>query len=102
MASYGFHPEALAEYYDAANYYLEHASSIITAAFIAEVEAAISKVLANPQTWRVVDAPNIRRCLLNRFPYALYYRWEPEHKRVSIYAVMHLRRQPSYWRHRVS
>ncbi len=102
MATYGFHPEALAEYHDAANYLLEHASSLIAAAFIAEVETAISKVLDNPETWRVVDSPNIRRFLLNQFPYAIYYRWETERNRVAIYAVMHLHREPGYWKHRIA
>lgn len=102
MATYGFHPEALAEYQDAAHYLLEHASALIAAAFIAEVETAISKVLASPETWRVVETPNIRRYLVNRFPYALYYRWETERDRVAIYAVMHLRREPGYWRRRLT
>jgi len=33
MRTYGFHPEALAEYHDAANFYLEQASPFIAAAF---------------------------------------------------------------------
>jgi toxin ParE1/3/4 len=102
MATYGFHPEALAEYHDAANYLLEHASPLIAAAFIAEVETSISKVLVNPETWRVVEAPTIRRYLIRRFPYALYYRWETQHSRVAIYAIMHLRREPGYWKHRIA
>jgi plasmid stabilization system protein ParE len=101
MATYGFHPEALAEYHDAASYLLERTSPLIAAAFIAEVETAISRVLVNPETWRVVETPNIRRYLLNRFPYALYYRWETERNRVAVYAVMHLQRQPGYWRRRL-
>jgi toxin ParE1/3/4 len=102
MATYGFHPEALAEYSEAANFYLEHASALIAASFIAEVEMSISNVLVNPETWRVVEAPSIRRYLMHRFPYALYYRWESQHNRVAIYALMHLRREPGYWKHRIA
>jgi toxin ParE1/3/4 len=102
MASYGFHPEALAEYENATAYYLEHGSPMVAAAFVAEVETAIQTVLASPETWRIVDQPNLRRYLLSRFPYALYYRWEPHQERVSIYAVMHFRRRPGYWRDRLS
>jgi toxin ParE1/3/4 len=102
MATYGFHPEALAEYSEAANFYLEHASALIAASFVAEVETSISKVLVNPETWRVVEPPSIRHYLMHRFPYALYYRWESQHNRVAIYAVMHLRREPGYWKHRIA
>lgn len=102
MATYGFHPEALAEYDDAANFYFDHASPLIAASFITEVETSISRVLVNPKTWRVVDAPGIRRYLMHRFPYALYYRWESQHNRIAIYAVMHLRRKPGYWKNRIA
>jgi plasmid stabilization system protein ParE len=101
MVTYGFHPEALAEYNDAANFYFEDASPLIAASFVAEVEAAISKVLVTPKIWRVVEPPDVRRYLIHRFPYALYYRWESHHNRVAVYAIMHLRREPGYWKHRI-
>lgn len=102
MRTYGFHPEALAEYQDAANFYGEQASPLIAASFVAEVEMAIARVLLNPETWPELEAPGIRRYLIHRFPYALYYRLESRHNRVAIYAVMHLRREPGYWRHRIA
>ena len=40
MASYGFHLEAAEEYLAATHYYLQHASELISAAFVAEVEVA--------------------------------------------------------------
>ena len=101
MTSYGFHPGALMDCEDATRYYLEQASPMVAAAFVAAVEAAIQAVCASPMTWRAVDELGVRRYLLRRFPYALYYRWDEERDRVSIYAVMHLRRRPGYWRHRL-
>lgn len=101
MASYGFHSEAAKEYLAATQYYLDHASPLVAAAFVAEVEAAIQTLLASPTTWAVIEEPQIRRYLLKHFPYSTYYRWEPERDRVSIYAVMHFSRRPSYWRDRV-
>jgi plasmid stabilization system protein ParE len=68
MRTYGFHPEALAEYHDAANFYLEQASPLIAASFLAEVETSVLKILGNPETWRVVEAPGIWRYLIHRFP----------------------------------
>ena len=102
MGTYGFHPEALAEYDEAAKFYLEHASVLIAASFVAEVETSIAKILLKPEIWRAVEAPGIRRYLIHRFPYALYYRWESETSRVVIYAVMHLSRKPGYWKQRTA
>ena len=69
MASYGFHPEAAEEYFAAAQYYLEHASELIAAAFVGEVEAGIQTLCAAPTQWPLVEEPQIRRFLLTRFPY---------------------------------
>ena len=102
MASYAFHSEAADEYLAATQYYLDQASPLVAAAFVAELEAAVRTVLASPTTWPVVDEPQVRRYLLRRFPYSLYYRWEPKEDRVSIYAVMHFSRLPGYWSHRLS
>jgi toxin ParE1/3/4 len=101
MASYGFHSEAAEEYLVATQYYVEHASPLIAAAFVAEVEAAIQTLRANPTQWAVIDEPQIRRYLVTRFPYSIYYRWEVDKDRVTIYAVMHTSRRPNYWRERV-
>ena len=102
MASYDFHSEAADEYLAATRYYLDKASPSVAAAFVAEIEAAIQTVLASPTTWPVIEEPQIRRYLLTRFPYSLYYRWEEEQERVSIYAVMHFSQLPGYWSHRVA
>ena len=37
----------------------------------------------------------IRRCLFNRFPYALYY--GIIEGRILVVAIAHLRRKPGYW-----
>lgn len=101
MASYGFHPDAAEEYLAAAQYYLEHASEVIAAAFVVEVEAAIQRLRAAPTESAIVEEPQIRRFLLTRFPYSIYYHYEQVGDRVSIYAVMHTSRRPGYWRHRL-
>jgi len=100
-ASYSFHPEALFEYAGAANYYLSEASARAAEQFIAALESAIASLLAAPERWRVVEAPEIRRYVFVHFPFVIYYRWEPRHERVTIYAVMHCSREPGYWHHRI-
>jgi len=100
-ASYGFHPEALFEYEEAVNYYLREASAGVAEEFVTAIEAAIVSLLAAPERWRVVEEHEIRRYIFIHFPFVIYYRWEPRHERVTIYAVMHCSREPSYWHHRI-
>lgn len=98
---YGFHPEALFEFAEATNYYLHEASARVAESFIASVESAIATLLDDPTRWRIVEEPEIRRYILSRFPFVIYYRWEPRDERVTIYAVMHCSREPGYWHHRI-
>ena len=100
-ASYSFHPEALFEYAEATNYYLHEASERVADRFVVGVESAVATLVAAPTRWRVVEEPEIRRYVFSRFPFVIYYRWEPQYERVTIYAVMHCSREPGYWRHRI-
>lgn len=54
MASYGFHSEAAREYLAATRYYLNHASPLVAATFVAEVEDAIKILITSPATWPVI------------------------------------------------
>lgn len=101
MASYGFHSEAAEEYLAATQYYVEHTTPLIAAAFIAEVESAVKTISSAPTRWPAIEDQQIRRYLLTRFPYSLYYRYEPNNDRVTVYAVMHTSRRPGYWRNRI-
>ena len=100
-ASYSFHPEALFEYAEATHYYLGATSSRVAEKFVTAVESAVATLVVAPTRWRVVEDPEIRRCVLSRFPFVVYYRWEPQPERVTIYAVMHCSREPGYWRRRI-
>jgi toxin ParE1/3/4 len=68
------------------------------AARLEYLEAAIDRILQNPNAWRVI-AQDVRRCLTHTFPYGILYTIEPES--ILIVAVMHLHRQPGYWRDRI-
>jgi plasmid stabilization system protein ParE len=99
--SYSFHPEALLEYAEATNYYLREASLRVAERFVTAVESAVVALVAAPTRWRVVEAPEIRRYVFGRFPFVIYYRWEPQNERVIIYAIMHCSRELGYWRDRI-
>jgi plasmid stabilization system protein ParE len=92
-----FHPEALREYSEAASYY-KKISPGLGKAFVREVETSVRKILSGPETWRVVEE-DVRRYLLHRFPYGIYYTIEEEY--ILIIAVMHLSRKPGYWKSRI-
>jgi hypothetical protein len=51
-----------------------------------------------PFMWPEVDV-EVRRCLVHRFPYGVLYSIEPDG--IFILAVMHLNRDPDYWKHRL-
>jgi len=95
---YEFHPEAVAEYREAA-YYYAGCQDGLEFRFIAAVEHAIGQILEAPERFRIFEE-DIRRCLTRVFPYAILYTIEPDF--VLIIAVMHCRREPGYWRHRIS
>lgn len=101
MTRWGFHPDALLEYAEAAAYYLREASPNVAERFITAVEAGISAVLSTPDRWRVVGDPGVRRYALSSFPYLVYYQWLAELDQITIYAVMHSSRKPGYWKDRI-
>ncbi|MCA9473104.1 MAG: type II toxin-antitoxin system RelE/ParE family toxin [Nitrospira sp.] len=41
--------------------------------FRSEVYAAIDRILRNPRQYPIIEQ-NIRRCLVHRFPYSIYFR----------------------------
>ena len=94
--TYTFHPEALTEYLGAVDHYAG-IDPHLAEAFIDEVEAAVSRILAHPEAWSALEG-GVRRCLLKRFPFGVYYGVEGE--TVVVYAVMHMSRRPDYWRGR--
>ena len=92
------HPEAREEFLAAIDYYNE-AEPGLGMAFYTEVEAAIGLIENYPDLWTEIDN-NIRRCLVRRFPFAILYSKEAE--RLFIYAIMHTKREPNYWRNRLN
>jgi toxin ParE1/3/4 len=95
---YEFHPEALAEFKEAALYYAKRQPGL-ELRFIECVEDAVERIMAGPTRYRVF-ADDIRRCLTRVFPYGVLYTVERDF--ILIVAIMHLSRKPGYWRGRIS
>ena len=91
-----FVEEALDEFIAAGRYYNQQVPGLGDA-FVDEVEAGVRAILDGPEVWRVVE-DNVRRYLIRRFPYGIYYTIEED--LVVIWAVKHLHRDPDYWQHR--
>lgn len=95
---FDFHPEALAEYQQAAQYYAA-CQDDLDLRFINSIEHAIRRVVSHPGHHREIEA-DVRRCLTKVFPYAVLFTVEQDS--ILILAVMHCHREPGYWRNRLN
>ena len=57
--------------------------------FVDEVGRDIEVILRNPETWRIVQ-DDLRRYLIRRFPFGIYYTIEGQ--TIMIWSVRHLHR----------
>jgi len=97
--THGFEREALLEYGAAARYYAEQRTGL-GEEFIQAVETAIAIISQTPDRFQPVGE-GLRIFRMRRFPYCLFYRYQPEHNHTTIFAVMHNRRRPNYWKDRL-
>lgn len=91
-----FHPAVRGEIDDAHDWY-EQRRPGLGRDFLDEIERVLAEITANPARYGFVDA-GIREGLLNRFPYAIYYRVLAD--RIRVLAVYHTSRDPLGWQSR--
>jgi plasmid stabilization system protein ParE len=65
--------------------------------FMREVRAVFSMIGSNPEQFGRARG-EIRRALVRRFPYAVYFVLDPE--QISVIAWVHTRRNPRRWQSR--
>lgn len=65
--------------------------------FLDILEDALHRISRRPQMYPKVEG-DMHKCRLPRFPYGVIYRAKPEG--VEILAIMHMRREPGYWKAR--
>ena len=94
--SFEFHPEAEQDINDAVEHY-DRCSYGLGLDFTREVLVAIQNAEQHPWMWPVVE-DEIHRCLVHRFPYGILYRTTDDG--IFILAIMHLHRNPRYWKDR--
>ncbi len=66
-------------------------------AFLAELGAAYDRIAGGPLVYQDLRA-GIRRALLRRFPYAVYFAIESD--AIVVLAVLHVGRDPAEWQGR--
>jgi plasmid stabilization system protein ParE len=86
-----YHALARQEVIEATQYYAK-VQPELGEAFETEFAAAVERIAANPFQFEQVRQ-EIRRCILNRFPYSIYFRL-PDVETVRILVVKHHRRRP--------
>lgn len=91
-----FRRAARAEFIEAAEWYEERQAKL-GVQFIAEIGRCVGVAAEHPLIFGTVHH-DIRRVVVNRFPYSIYYR--PESSRIVVLAVFHASRDPSIWQHR--
>ncbi len=92
-----YHPDAEAELLKAVQFYEQRVSGL-GQRFLREFEAAIAAIEEAPERWQIMEG-EIRRYLMKRFPYGVYYRVEGEELRILV--VKHHSRHPDYWKYRL-
>jgi len=95
---YSFHPEAEDEFNEAITYY-EGCLDGLGFDLSLEAYTSIQNASDYPHMWPEVEE-EVHRCLVHRFPYGILYSIEPDG--IFILAVMHLNRDPDYWKHRLN
>ncbi|SMP47399.1 Plasmid stabilization system protein ParE [Desulfonatronum zhilinae] len=96
MKKVRFYPDAEIEMTEAAAYY-ETQQPDLGKRFLTAVQDAVNRVVVNPRLYPVVEL-DVRRCLTKTFPFGVLFRERPDE--IIVVAVMHLHRDPDYWKHR--
>ena len=86
-------PRALREIDEAFEWYRKRAEPA-AAAFLEELDSALAQIAAAPEQHHLVRG-RLRRVLLHRFPYGVYYKVFAN--AVSVVGVIHGHRHPRNW-----
>lgn len=90
-------PAAQEEFDEAVDWY-EQQSAGLGAEFISSVAEALDRISLTPEAYPTVF-PKMRRIVVRKFPYLIYYYVEPE--QIVIIAIFHSKREPKIWQSRV-
>lgn len=92
LAAYAVQDLAAAE-----QWYLDEAPHVL-ASFEEEIDRAFRLISERPKLYQVVES-TVRRALVRRFPFSVFYQILPEW--IEVIAVVHQSRDPRTWQRRV-
>lgn len=92
-----FLPEAKTELNEAIEYY-ELQVKGLGATFKSVAKSTIKRIATFPEAWSVVR-PDIRKCIMHKFPYNVLY--SINNDTILIIAITHHHRYPNHWSNRV-
>ena len=94
-----FEEEAAAELSAAVEWY-DHEREGLGIDLLLEVADALEAIGERPMAWPIVpDRAPVRRFVLGRFPYVVYFAVRADH--VLVVAFGHTSRRPGYWQSRL-
>ena len=96
MSPVELHAAAREELIESAQYYKAQSPGL-GRRFALAVRDTVRRIQEFPLLYPALE-DDIRRCRVHRFPYGVVYRVKPE--RIEVLAVMHLHREPGYWKPR--
>ena len=89
-------PRAEVDVFDAAIWY-ETERDGLGRTFEDELDQVLARITDSPLQFPELE-PQVRRALLGRFPYGAFF--VVEDTVLTVFAVLHLHRDPETWRHR--
>lgn len=98
MMEVKYHPKALAEIFQSADWYDKRQPGLGNELF-QELDLSVLQITNDPERF-VPDADGVRSVRLSRFPFRVRYVIDPD--RIRILAVAHAKRRPGYWQKRMS
>lgn len=91
------HSEAEEEVRTSMAYYEEQRAGL-DRDFESDLKSAFARIQRNPEAFVLYDDRGTRECLLNRFPFTVYF--EEMDDAIWVKAVAHQSRRPGYWTRR--
>ncbi len=88
--------EAEIDLAEASTWY-QHQQEGLAHEFLDEVLSLLKSVQDRPLSYPVIHR-ELRRAIINRFPFCIFFRVEPD--TIIIFAIMHATRNPARWQER--
>jgi hypothetical protein len=92
-----FFEEASDEFSEAVKYYNDERPGL-GFEFALEIKKSLSRIKKYPDSWPELTT-EIRRCIVNRFPFAILF--SNIDNIIFVIALMHMKRKPGYWKNRM-